>query len=208
MSVADRRENILAYSVQLPPYPAPDGTAYPTGGTAIQTISWSPDGRSLAFGDNLSYVGLISAAGGTVRMLYGQPRAFAVDKLLWLPTGGLLAIWQTFPGETRDVAGVIATPGSMSFALSDNINCPSVSPSGQYIAYWDGTSTVILRLDGSTAGTFNGGGCAVWTQDGASIITARRGVDGSLLVITPGGQVIRQVLGIRAVEQVFFFKSS
>jgi len=207
MSVADRRETILFYSNQLPPYPANDGAAYPTGGSAVQYINWSSDGRSLTFADRFSYVGVASVAGGIPRMLYGQPRGFALERTLWLPgaNNALLLIWQSIPGEERELAGVLTAPGVIGSAISDKMNCATLSPTGQQLAYWDSNDTMIIKLDGSTLGTVTGGSCPAWSADGSFISTSRRGSDGLVVVASPTGQIMRQFLGTRAVEQVFWF---
>jgi Tol biopolymer transport system component len=207
MSIADRRENILFYSNQLPPYPANDGAAYPTGGSAVQYINWSSDGRNLTFADKFSYVGVASVAGGIPRMLYGQPRGFALEKTLWLTgaNNALLLIWQNIPGEERELVGVLTAPGVIGSAISDKMNCAALSPTGQQLAYWDSNDTMIIKLDGSTLGTVAGGSCPAWSADGSFIATSRRGSDGSVVVVSPTGQIMRQFLGTRAVEQVFWF---
>ncbi len=208
MNVTDRRENVLFTSLQLPPYPSPDGNVYPTGGTAIQIVSWSPDGRNLAFGDKFSYVGLASYPNGSTRMLFGQPRAFRLQSLLWVPnsTNSLSMLWQNFPGDDSSLFGLLNSPGVMGSAISDSIGCPAISPTGQHLAYFDGKDTVIMKLDGAMVGTVVDGSCPSWSPDGSQLITSQQGKDGAIIIANIYGQVTRQLLSLRAVDQVFWFR--
>jgi hypothetical protein len=210
INISDRRENVLFTSTQLPAYPGPDGNVYPTGGTAIQLVSWSPDGHSLAFGDKFSYVGLVSYPTGTARMLFGQPRAFMLQSLLWVPNSAnsLSMLWQTFPGDDSFLFGLLTSPGVMGSAVSDRISCPVLSPTGQNLAYYDGNDTVIMKLDGTMVGTIVDGSCPFWSPDGTQLITSQRGKDGAIIVANVYGQITRQLLSLRAVDQVFWFRPS
>jgi hypothetical protein len=208
INITDRRETVLFSSNQLPAYPSPDGNVYPTGGTAIQLVSWSPDGHNLAFGDKFSYVGMVSYPNGTTRMLFGQPRAFRLQSLLWVPNANnsLSMLWQNFPGDDSFLFGLLTSPGVMGSAISDRISCPALSPTGQLLAYYDGNDTVIMKLDGTMVGTIVDGSCPSWSPDGTQLITSQRGKDGALIIANIYGQIIRQFLSLRAVDQVFWFR--
>lgn|GEM_PF-1886607 len=208
MNVTDRRENVLVSSGQIPAYPSPDNNAYPTENTAVQLISWSPDGRTLAFSDRISYIGTISNIGGTPRMLFGQPRAFSLNKLFWIPdsTNALLVLWNSYPGDERTLMGVLASPGIITSAVSDRVSCPALAPNGTMLAYLSGDDTQIVRTDGITLGVISGGGCPNWSPDSTLLITSRKASDGAIVLTNPKGQVVRLLLGTRAVEQVFWFK--
>jgi WD40 repeat protein len=210
MNVADRRENVVVLSGQVPAYPSPDNNAYPTENTAIQLINWSPDGRTLAFSDRISYIGTISAIGGTPRMLFGQPRAFSLNKLFWIPdsTNALLVMWNSYPGDIRTLMGVLASPGVINSAVSDRVSCPALAPNGTMLAYLSGDDTQIVRTDGITLGVISGGGCPNWSPDSTLLVTSRKASDGAIVLTNPKGQVVRLLLGTRAVEQVFWFKPS
>jgi WD40 repeat protein len=203
--VSSRLNRTLAESGRLPGYPAFDGSIYPVESTAVQTVAWSPDAKTVMFGDQISFVGSAGVVDNSVRMWLGQPRNFALNKVFWLPdSSGTLMLWNNYAGEPRSYFGVLTTPGVLATAASDTINCPAMSPAGNLLAYASATDTLVVRPDGTTVGGLVGGGCPAWSPDGTQLIAPRRVTDGSLVMFTLDGKPARQLIGTRAVDFVFW----
>ncbi len=144
-----------------------------------QNISWSPDGRTLAFS-------VLSAAGRGVYLVDparpGERRLRHRDKRFtfvedWFPDGGLLLsiaapegrpdLYRLPPGEGADLVPLVVSP----FSESD----PSLTPDGRWLAYVGdstGTNEIYIRaLDSGEEwrASQSGGIAPLWRRDGREL---------------------------------------
>jgi Tol biopolymer transport system component len=128
-------------------------------GLSAVDVSWSPDGRRIAFAADCSFkyrlacssVWRMNADGSGLRMLSHSAAADYCPA--WSPTGNRIAFTAVFQGAQNVSSGiyVMNLDGSSRTVIDQNEldGCAAWSPDGSEIAFWRANGLYVVNADGS-----------------------------------------------------------
>jgi hypothetical protein len=225
-SVADHRVRLLSDSDKMP-----DAFLDLTGAlrsyvpAPFQAAWFSPDGRFVAFSDELSVIGIIPVGGGAPITWTGSPQNFAVYDLDWLPrSDGAFVRWGnpystdtsrlsliTFnnpAGAGTGISGDVTNPKlvKISDLPGQKVSCASLSPGGQFFSYYDGTTLVITQSDGTVYKSYSDTECPVWSPFGRGFASVQKAGDHSIILTNLDQPAPKEIISTRAIERVFWLR--
>lgn len=225
-STLDHRVNLLVESDKLADaYPDLTGALRSYVPAPFQAAWFSPDGRFVAFSDELSVVGVMPISGGSPVTWTGSPQNYAVYELDWLPrSDGAFVRWGN-PYSTDTSRLSLITFNNLSAAgngipgdvtnqklvkISDlpgqKVSCTALSPGGQYFSYYDGNTLVLTRSDGSLYQSYSGTDCPVWSPFGRDFASVKKTGDRSIILTSIDQQAPKEIISTRAIERVFWLR--
>jgi dipeptidyl aminopeptidase/acylaminoacyl peptidase len=225
-STLDHRVNLLVESDKLADaYPDLTGALRSYIPAPFQAAWFSPDGRFVAFSDELSVVGVMPVSGGSPVTWTGSPQNYAVYELDWLPrSDGAFVRWgNPYSADSSRLSLVTfnnlsaagnGIPGDVTnqklVKISDlpgqKVSCTALSPGGQYFSYYDGTTLVLTRSDGSLYQSYSGTDCPVWSPFGRDFASVKKTGDRSIVLTSLDQQGPKEIISTRAIERVFWLR--
>jgi len=176
---------------QLTDYRSPDGQVFELKPTLFNALSWSADGRSLAFQDGRNLVGSVASTGGKVRVWWynATKEAGRVSNLVWSARNDRVSFnFVTDSDKTRSRLMLADTSGKALPLVGD---CPEWSPDGSLLAATTGKELNIVRAsDQQIYGSVKTSGCPIWSPDGVWLAVSLESgpeVGKGLLILHPDG---------------------
>jgi hypothetical protein len=186
---------------------------------------FSPDGRFIAFSDQLSVVGVIPVGGGNPVIWTGSPLSYAVYDLTWLPRsdGAFVRYGNPYTNEVSRLSlitfnnissGATGIQGDVtnqklvkiSELPGQKVSCEAFSPGGIFFSYFDGNILVVARSDGSVYRSFPDIECPGWSPLGQDFATIPRNGDRAIVLNNLSQPQSRTIISTRAVERVFWLR--
>lgn len=225
-STLDHRVSLLLESDKLAAaYPDPTGTLRSYIPAPFQGAWFSPDGRFVAFSDGLSIVGVVPVGGGAPVTWTGQPQAYAVYELAWLPrSDGAFVRWgnpysadashaslltfNNLNGAANGIPGDVTNQKLLKIAdlPGQKVSCATLSPGGQFFSYYDGTTLVVTRSDGSLYQSYSDSECLVWSPFGRDFASVKKTGNRSIILTSLDQAAPKEIISTRAIERVFWLR--
>lgn len=223
-SVTDHRINALAASDKLPDaFYDLTGTLRSYVPAPFQAAWFSPDGRFVAFSDQLSVVGAVPAGGGNPAIWTGTPQGYAVYDLDWLPRsdGAFVRYGNPYSADVSrlslitfnnliagGISGDVTNPKLVKIneMSGQKVTCPSLSPGGTFFSYYDGNILIVTRGDGSIYQSFADSECPGWSPMGRDIAAVRKTGDRSIVLTSLDQPQPRTIISTRGIDRVFWLR--